>query len=585
MKKHRVLVRQLQAIETLGAVQTICLDKTGTITENRMKVQKIFSDEKDIDVVNGSMVIDGQVIDPMSIDALKSLLLACVLCNETKINGTDKNGGYELFGSSTENALILAAADAGMDLYATQKSYRMLKIRHRSESRLFMSTIHRMEGEERIHSIKGSPPEVLSMCDRLMVNGEIRPLDERYQLLIEKENEKMAGNALRVLGVAFQPLKDMNARATEENLIWLGLVGLSDPVREGAKLLIDEFHRAGVATVMITGDQSSTAYAVAKELGISGDMPLEILDSSELSVLDPNTLRALAKKVHVYSRVSPTHKLKIVEALQSAGRVVAMTGDGINDGPALKAADIGIAMGRTGTDVARDVADVVLEEDQLEILALALQDGRATYQNIRKSLHFFLSTNLSEIMLMTAAMAFGIGIPLNVMQLMWINIISDIFPGLALSMEAPDPDVMNQKPRDPHAPIISNADFKRMAFESTAITGGSLAAYLYGISRFGMGNTANSIAFQALTIGQLLHAFSCRFENKNFLATRNMPPNRYLNWAVGGSLLLQLLTFVFPPLRNMLGLTPLGFMDAAVILGASALPLCINEATKKITER
>ena len=260
-------------------------------------------------------------------------------------------------------------------------------------------------------------------------------------------------------------------------------------------------------------------------------------------------MEALVQKVNVFSRVTPAHKLQIVQALQAAGKTVAMTGDGINDGPALKAADIAIAMGHSGTDVAREVADVVLEDDNLETLVIAVQNGRNTYRNIRKSVHFFLSTNLTEIMVMFTAMAAGIGFPLNVMQLLWINIISDIFPGLALSMGDPEPDVMKEPPRDPRAPLFNNSDYKKMALESGVISASSLGAYGLGIAMYGMGPRASSLAFQSLTFGQLLHAITCRSETHGIFSKEKPPANSYLNVAIGGSLALQVLTMVIPGLK------------------------------------
>jgi Ca2+-transporting ATPase len=332
---------------------------------------------------------------------------------------------------------------------------------------------------------------------------------------------------------------------------------------------------------MITGDQHSTAQAVAGQLDIARQGRLEILDSSELAAVDPEVLEAVAGKVHVYSRVSPAHKLKIVQALQSAGKTVAMTGDGVNDGPALKAADIGIAMGRGGTDLAREVADVVLEKDDLEKLIEAVRDGRAIHGNVRKSVRFFLSTNLSEIMIMFSSMAMGTGIPLNVMQLLWINLISDIFPGLALSMEEAEEAIMEKPPRDPLAGLFSRDDFKRMAMESAVITAGAMGAYGFGLARYGMGARAGGIAFQSLTLGQLLHAFVCRSEDRSLFAGRRLPPNRGLNVALGISLGVQALTIFFPPLRNFLGVPRLSAVDTLVIGGSSVLPLLINETTKK----
>jgi P-type Ca2+ transporter type 2C len=581
MRRHRVLIRHLQAVETLGAVQVICLDKTGTLTENRMTVRQVFAGQQGFDLRAGELIGPQGRVAVASRSDLRQLMAACVLCNETKINGPDADGRPVLHGSSTEKALLHLAMDAGLDLAAFVRAHRLLKLTHRSEHRLFMTTLHQTDADDRVYSVKGSPPEVLAMCDRLLIGDEILPLDDVLRQAIENENDRMAAEALRVLGVAYRPMAAGEQGVSEKDLIWLGLVGMSDPVRPGVAELIQVFHRAGVKTVMITGDQQVTAYAVAKDLGLSGGDPLEILDSSDFAAVEPETLQALAEKVHVYSRVSPAHKLKIVQALQAAGRTVAMTGDGINDGPALKAADIGIAMGRTGTDVARDVADIVLEEDQLEILARALGDGRTIYGNIRKSVHFFLSTNISEIMLMFTAMALGIGFPLNVMQLLWINLISDIFPGLTLALEAPEPDVMARSPRDGHAPLFDNSDFKGMVRESAAITGGALAAFGYGLSRYGAGVQAGSLAFQSLTIGQLLHAVSCRSEHTGLLDAARLAPNPYLTAAIGGSLALQALTIFFPPLRGFLGLGRLGVTDLAVIAGTSVLPLIFNETVKR----
>ena len=418
------------------------------------------------------------------------------------------------------------------------------------------------------------------MCDRRMVDGKTIPLTETDRQAIEVENHKMAGNALRVLGFAFHDLEKDEKANEETGLVWLGLIGMTDPIRAGVADLIKVFHRAGISTVMITGDQSTTAYAVASKLNLAGDGPLRILDSAELTSLDPNALQALALKVHVYSRVGPAHKLKLVQALQAAGRTVAMTGDGINDGPALKASNLGIALGQSGTDVAREVADIILEEDNLEILIKALEEGRTTYSNIKKSVHFFLSTNLTEIEVMFAAMALGIGFPLNVMQLLWINIISDIFPGLALAREKPASDLMNIPPRAPGEPLFSGNDFKQMLIESSIITTSSLAAYGYGLLRYGAGARAGSLAFQSLTFAQLLHAFSCRSDHRSIFNRQHLPPNPALNWAVGGSLALQVLTLIVPGLRNFLGVTPLSLIDAAVLGTSAMLPFLVNETRK-----
>ncbi|MBL0712370.1 MAG: cation-transporting P-type ATPase, partial [Desulfosarcina sp.] len=559
MRRHNVLVRHLQAIETLGAIQTVCLDKTGTITENRMTVVACYVDFQRIEITEHRFVADQGPIQPSKVYEIGQLASVCTLCSESRIKSRNGDGEYELSGSPTENALIHFAIRSGMEIVALREDYKLLKVNYRAENRLFMSTLHTTPKGGRMLAVKGSPVDVLDLCGWHLLNGERVPLTEEERLRIETENERMAGESLRVLGVACAETRaktrDDGLAELEGKLTWIGLVGMVDPIREGVAELIQAFHGAGIETIMITGDQSPTAYAVAEKLKLSRDDRLTILDSMEFTSVQPDVMEALVRKVHVFSRVTPAHKLQIVQALQRAGKTVAMTGDGINDAPALKAADIAIAMGHSGTDVAREVADVVLEDDNLETLIIAVSNGRNTYKNIRKSVHFFLSTNLSEIMVMFTAIAAGIGFPLNVMQLLWINIISDIFPGLALSMGDPDPDVLKEPPRDPEAPLFDKADFKRMIYESGVISAASMGAYGLGIGAYGLGAKATSLAFQSLTFGQLLHAISCRSETHGIFSTTKPPSNPYLNAAIGGSLAIQVLTMVVPGLSQLLGET------------------------------
>ncbi len=580
MRRHNVLVRRLQAIETLGAIQTVCLDKTGTITENRMTVVTCYIDFQRVEITERRFLAEKGPIPPAEVVEIGQLASVCALCNESLITSRNRDGEYELSGSPTENALIHFAIRSGIEIVSLREAYHLLKVNYRAENRLFMSTLHATPEGGRMLAVKGSPAGVLDLCSWHLVNGERVRLTEEERLIIETENERMAGEALRVLGVARADSPKGGAVALESELTWIGLVGMTDPVREGVVELIQAFHGAGIETVMITGDQSPTAYAVASRLKLSRDDRLAILDSMEFTSVQPDVMEALVRKVHVFSRVTPAHKLEIVQALQRAGKTVAMTGDGINDGPALKAADIAIAMGHSGTDVAREVADVVLEDDNLETLIIAVANGRNTYKNIRKSVHFFLSTNLSEIMVMFTAIAAGIGFPLNVMQLLWINIISDIFPGLALSMGDPDPDVLNEPPRDPNAPLFDKRDFKQMAIESGIISAASMGAYGVGIGVYGMGAKATSLAFQSLTFGQLLHAVGCRSETKSIFSKTKPSANPYLNAAVGGSMALQVLTMVVPGLRQLLGVTPMNLFDVGVIGGSAVLPLLLNESRK-----
>jgi len=583
MRKHHVLIRHLHAMETLGAVQTLCLDKTGTLTLNQMTVRRLYLGGEAFELAEGQFHGLHGSANAAERGDLRQLLATCVLCNETRIEIHE--GCLRFNGSATETALVHLALNAGMDVLEFLNGFRLIGFDHRSENRLFMSSLHHADDDSRRLSVKGSPSEVLAMCGTYMVGDCVTPLTETVRNAIETENARMAGNALRVLGFAFRIANGDDESVDDQKLTWLGLAGLADPIRPQARDLIEVFHQAGVDTVMITGDQSATAYAVASELNLSGGRPVQILDSSELNHLDESSLQALAKNTHAYARVSPAHKLQIVRAIQAAGKTVAMTGDGINDGPALRAADIGIAMGRSGTDVARDVADIILEEDQLEILAAALADGRAIYDNIRKTVHFLLATNISEIMLIFAAMASGIGFPLNIMQLLWVNLISDILPGLALSQEALDPDILTRAPREAKAPLFSGSDFRTMIREAGAITGGALAAYGFGLARYGAGPAARTLAFQSLTVGQLLHAMSCRSEYRRSQGSAAMTPNPLLSMAVGGSLCLQALTLFVPPLRGFLGLSRIGLIDLAVIAGSAMTPFLMNETVKPTKER
>jgi Ca2+-transporting ATPase len=535
-------------------------------------------------VNHGRFIAGGRPFEPRACEELLQLIRVGALCNESQVDGRDENGAHKLRGSSTENALLDLAPHSGMDVLDLRREYPLLDVRYRAENRLFMSTLHGANDGKQFLAVKGSPGEVLAMCDWQLRGGEKIALMEEARLEIEAENDRMAGMALRVLGLASSEPQARGEIVAKNGLVWLGLVGMADPIRPGVKEAIETFHRGGIDTVMITGDQTPTAYAVAQELDLCPGAPLEILDSNALTEIDPETMRALGQKVSVYARVSPAHKLKIVQALQAAGRVVAMTGDGINDGPALKAADVGIAMGRSGTDVAREVADVVLERDNIETLMIAIADGRTTYINTRKAVHFFLSTNLTEIMVMFTALTAGLGSPLNAMQLLWINLISDIFPGLALTMEEPEPDVMERPPRDSRQPIFTGRDWRRMGVESGTISAFALGAYGYGILRYGLGPRAGTLAFQALTIGQLLHALSCRSESRSLFDRGRSPGNAYLTAALGGSLAFQGLTMAIPGLRSFLGLTPVGLLDLAVIGGSALLSLALNETTKKTSK-
>ena len=350
---------------------------------------------------------------------------------------------------------------------------------------------------------------------------------------------------------------------------------MADPLRPGVTAVVQDFHRAGIDTVMITGDQAPTAQAIAQELNLSRGKPLEILQTTGI---EPELLQELCQSAQVFARVSPANKLQIVQALQRAGKVVAMTGDGINDAPALKAAEVGIAMAHGGTDVAREVADVVLEDDNLATMIVAISQGRTIYNNIRKAVHFLLATNLSEILVMLLANLGGWGQPLNALQLLWLNLVTDIFPGLALAMESPEPDVLSVPPRPADEPILKPSDLQRIAFESAALAISTGAAYGYSLLRYGISPHASTVAFMSLVTGQLLHAFSCRSAKSLYAA--QLPANPYLNVALGVSLSLQFASLFLPGLRDLLHVTPVDVWDGVVIAVSALLPLLVNEATK-----
>ncbi|HYE34735.1 HAD-IC family P-type ATPase [Methylocaldum sp.] len=580
MQRRKVLVRQLPAVEGLGSIQTLCLDKTGTLTENRMRAVSIELPDASVTRANGTLLLNNEPLDLTEQEDLKRLLEIVCLCSEVKL--LEHGGNLQLDGSPTESALVDIALMAGEDIKSVRERHPLLKTVHRAEDRPYMATAHGHGDGEHLIAVKGSPADVLGLCTHRLDRGVRVDLDEAQRNAILAQNEAMAGQALRVLGVAFGHSAETSTAAITQNLVWLGLVGMEDTLREGMNKLMAKFHEAGINTVMITGDQSTTAFSVGKRLGLNGDRPLEIVDSTSLDKLDPDLLAGIVNDTTVFARVSPAHKLRIVQALQQAGRVVAMTGDGINDGPALKAADVGVALGERGTEVARSVADVVLEDDNLHTMIAAVEQGRTIYANIRKSLRFLLSSNLSEIEIMLMGTAAGAGEVLNPMQLLWINLLTDILPGLGLALEPPEQDVLRQSPRDPAEPIIRRTDAFKLARESLVLTGGSMAVYGYSLTRYGLGPAASTNAFMTITLAQLLHAISCRSEHTSVFDKHKRPPNRLLNAALIGSAALQVGAAFLPPLRKLLRLSPIAPLDWLAIAAGATTPFLVNEGVKRL---
>jgi Ca2+-transporting ATPase len=574
MRQRHVLVRKLPAVETLGSVAAVCFDKTGTLTENAMKASVVVLGQSKF-TLSGPVEGEASKTALENEPTLRELLKVCVLCSEATAENGDADN-WRLLGSGTETALLRLALDFGVNVADLRLTHPLLETTYRSDGRNYMTTRHMGPEGRCLVTIKGSPDEVLGLCTSHMDGGLVRPLDKATRNRLEQGNAHLGAEGLRVLGFASGTAKNLKEPA---ELCWLGLVGLADPIRPHMDELMQVFHGAGVRTVLITGDQTATAYAIAKTLDLSQGEPVEILEGTELDKLDPKLLSALARHTHVFARVSPANKLQIVRALQSDGQAVAMTGDGINDSPALRAADIGVALG-SGTEMAHEVSDVVLSDDRLETMAVALAQGRATYDNIRKAIHFLISTNLGEILVMLAATGLRLGQPLSPMQLLWINLVTDVFPALALAVDAPDPRVLKVPPRGAGKTVIGRMDLERMAVEGSVITACSLASYLVGRTRYGTGPEAAGMGFTTLTVSQLLHAISGRSASHTIFDWPPLPPNSSLRIAVGGLLWLQAAVSMLPPTRRLLGLGNLGSMDLAIAAGTSVLSFLGNEAIK-----
>ncbi|HVZ50648.1 MAG TPA: HAD-IC family P-type ATPase [Pseudolabrys sp.] len=578
MRKRNVLVRKIDAVETLGAVEVIGLDKTGTLTENRMATVALHADGLLLAHDSGRLTHDDAEAGTQTRSVVRRLLEVAALCNEAIVRPDLQ--GVKIEGTPTESALVEAAMGLDVDVAALRLSARVLTTIGRGDGRKRMSTLHETAEGGRLLCVKGDPVEVLALCTAYRSADGIAPLDDNARANVLKANERMAAQALRVLGVAVDEAGG-DPRA-ERELIWLGLAGLANPIRPSVVPALKRLRGAGIRTVMITGDQSATAYAIAKNLNLNGDGgELKVLEAGQIAGVPPDVLAALAAQPQVFARVSPVDKLNIVKALQADGHIVAMTGDGINDGPALRAANVGIAMGGAGTDVAREVADIVLAQDDLDGIIEAVRLGRATYANIRKVLRYLVSTNASETITMFGAALVGAPAPLTPMQLLWLNLASDPLPALALGLEPPEPDVLDAPPHNPRAPILSPGDFRRLLLEGSVMGAASLAGYAFA----GPGPRASTITFHALTLTQLLHAFTSRSERHGILSELSRPANPALYGSFIFSAALQVAAQAFPVTRRLLGLSPIGVADAMAIGGVALGSTLVNNLIGAVLNR
>ena len=561
MAKKNSIIRKLPAVETLGSSSVICSDKTGTLTQNKMQVTKIAN-------------INGETNDK---EYIKWLMGMATMCTDVEISR--ENGKIELTGEPTEKAIVNKALDEGQnknELYNVMKRVKDIPF---DSSRKMMTTIHKMPNGYRVIT-KGAPDVLLKRCNKVYDNGNVTTLDYPKTKLIENQNNKMADDALRVLAIAYLDIPNLPSKidteTVEKNLIFIGLIGMIDPPREGVKEAVATCKKAGIKTVMITGDHIITAKAIAKDLGILRGSDLAIT-GEELDKIPQAVLQKNIMNYSVFARVTPEHKVRIVKAYQSTGAVVAMTGDGVNDAPALKNADIGIAMGKNGTDVAKNAADMVLTDDNFVTIVEAVKQGRNIFDNIKKAVHFLIATNIGEIVTIFLGLILGLKSPLLAIQLLWINLVTDSLPAIALGLEKPETDIMNKKPRDSKKGIFADGLWQRIITEGTmlgilTLVAFSVGNYLYDIE------VGRTMAFVSLGLLELVHSFNIKSEESIFKV--GLFENKYLLGAFILGALLQIVVVVIPSVAEVFKLVPLTQVQWMYTFGISILPLVIMEIQK-----
>ncbi|MBD2344774.1 cation-translocating P-type ATPase [Anabaena subtropica] len=606
MVRHHALIRKLPAVETLGSVTTICSDKTGTLTQNKMVVQSVYTNQKAFRVTGegyapvGEFQLDGQNIPAEDYPEIPALLVACAVCNDSVLQ--KEKGEWIILGDPTEGALVTLAGKAGIE--KDQWNYKLPRVSEFpfSSERKRMSVIAQVEqvatGEPAMTAIdpalaglvnsepymmftKGSPELILARCTAINLGVDSAPLNDEQRQQILATNDQMAAKGLRVLGFAYKPLAEVppegSDETSEQGMVWLGLVGMLDAPRPEVRAAVQECREAGIRPIMITGDHQLTARAIATDLGIAqeGD---RVLTGQELQRMSDQELEQQVDLVSIYARVAPEHKLRIVQALQRRGRFVAMTGDGVNDAPALKQADIGIAMGITGTDVSKEASDMVLLDDNFATIVAATKEGRVVYTNIRRFIKYILGSNIGEVLTIAAAPLMGLGgVPLTPLQILWMNLVTDGLPALALAVEPPEPDVMKRPPFSPRESIFARGLGSYMIRIGIifAIISIILMKWAYDHSQAVTGSGLDpdrwkTMVFTSLCVAQMGHAIAIRSNNQ---LTIEMNPfsNIFVLGAVIVTTILQLMLIYVPPLRAFFGLQWLPPTELAICFGFSSL--------------
>jgi len=591
MVKRHALLRRLPAVETLGCTTFICSDKTGTLTQNEMTVQKIYVNDKMVNVSGvgyepkGTFYMDGKALIPQNEPHLVRLLEAGALCNDSHL--VNANGAWQIGGDPTEGALVVVAAKTGIKKQELTAP-RITEIPFSSE-RKRMTTIHDIP-QARVAYSKGAAEIILNSCNRIYTDKTEREITEQDRKRINQVSQEMAKEALRVLGLAYKPLMSLPNESVlaEQEMVWLGLVGMIDPPREEVKQAVALCKQAGIESVMITGDHRLTAEAIAKELGMLEEKDIS-LSGHELDKITQEELRNNVEKVKVYARVSPAHKMRIVEALQDRGHVVAMTGDGVNDAPALKKADIGVAMGITGTDVSKEAGAMVLTDDNFASIVAVVEEGRNIFANIRKYLIYLLSCNVGEVLLMLLAFVIGTVagvhiLPLVALQILVVNLATDGLPALALAADPGDPDVMQRPPRDPNKTVFDRPMVSWILGMSFWIMVATLGVFLWALNSGRSPVEAQCLCFATLILGELFRCFECRSERYSIFRIGPFG-NKWLVAAVASSVAILLAMVYIPLLQSPFHTYSMTLKDWGIALLAGATNLIVAEIAKLVMAR